>query len=56
LATAAIRDTREVWASYFPPQDRTRVIEQLAGLSKRVPDETARINLAAFTAPLQSVD
>jgi type II secretory pathway pseudopilin PulG len=56
LVAAAIRDTREVWASNFLPQDRTRVIEQLAGLSKRVPDETARIDLAAFTAALQAVN
>jgi hypothetical protein len=32
------------------------VIEQLAGLSKQVPDETARTDLAAFTAALQAVN
>jgi len=56
LVAAAIRDTREVWASYFLPQDRARVIELLAGFPKRVPDETARIDLAAFTAALQAVN
>jgi type II secretory pathway pseudopilin PulG len=56
LVAAAIRDTREVWASNFLPQDRARVIELLADLSKRVPDETARIDLAAFTAALQAVN
>ena len=56
LVAAAIRDTREVWASYFLPQDRARTIELLAGLPKRVPDETARIDLAAFTAALQAVN
>jgi hypothetical protein len=56
LVAAAISDTREVWASFFLPQDRPRVIEQLAGLSKRVPDETARADLAAFTAALQALD
>ena len=56
LVTAAIRDTREVWASFFLPQDRARVIELLAGLAKRVPDETARIDIAAFTAALQAVN
>jgi hypothetical protein len=56
LVIGAIRDTREVWASYFLPQDRARVIEQLAGLAKRVPDETARNDLAAFTAALQAVN
>jgi hypothetical protein len=56
LVAAAIRDTREVWASYFLPQDRARVIEQLADLPKQVPDETARIDLAAFTAALQAAN
>ncbi|SHL33239.1 hypothetical protein SAMN05444159_5634 [Bradyrhizobium lablabi] len=56
LVAAAIRDTREVWASYFLPQDRARVIELLADLPKRVPDEGARIDLAAFTAALQAVN
>jgi len=56
LVAAAISDTREVWASFFLPQDRARVIEQLAGLDKQVPDETARIDLAAFTAALQGVN
>ena len=56
LVAAAIRDTREVWASYFLPQDRARTIELLADLPKQVPDETARIDLAAFTAALQAVN
>ena len=56
LVTAAVRDTREVWASFFLPQDRARVIELVAGLAKRAPDETARIDLAAFTAALQAVN
>ena len=56
LAAAAIRDTREVWASYFLPQDRARVIEQLADLPRRVPDETSRVDLATFTAVLQAVN
>jgi hypothetical protein len=56
LVAAAARDTREIWASNFLPQDRARVIELLADLSKRAPDETARIDLAAFTAALQAVN
>jgi hypothetical protein len=31
------------------------MIEQLAGLPKRVPDETVRSDLAAFTAALRAV-
>jgi hypothetical protein len=56
LVAAAIRDTREVWASFLLPQDRTRVIEQLADLPKWAPDETARADLATFTAALQAVN
>jgi hypothetical protein len=56
LVAAAIRDTRAVWASYFLPQDRARVIEYLAVLPKPIPDETARIDLADFTAALQAVN
>jgi len=55
LVAAAIRDTREVSANFFLPQDRARMIEQLAGLAKRVPDETVRSDLAAFTAALRAV-
>jgi hypothetical protein len=55
LVAAAIRDTREVWADSFLPQDRARVIELLADLPKQVPDETARIDVAAFTTALQAV-
>jgi hypothetical protein len=53
LVAAAIRDTREVWASYFLPRDRARVIELLADPAKRPPDETARTDLAAFTTALK---
>jgi len=56
LVAAAVRDTREVWASFFLPQDRARVIELVAGVSERVPDETARTDLGAFTAALQAVN
>jgi hypothetical protein len=56
LVAAAIRDTREVWASYFLPQDRVRVIELLAGYQKQVSDETARTDLAAFAAALEAVN
>lgn len=54
LVAAAIHDTREVWASYFLPQHRSRILEQLADYTKRVPDEMARADLAAFAAALQA--
>jgi hypothetical protein len=56
LVAAAIRDTREVWASHFLPLDRARVISVLPDFAKRLPDETARTDLAAFMAALQAVN
>jgi hypothetical protein len=56
LVSAAIRDTREIWASYFLPRDRARVVQLLADPAKRPPDETARTDLAAFTTALQAVN
>jgi len=56
LVAAAIRDTGNVWASYFLPQHRARVIEVLENFQKQVTDETARTDLAAFTTALQAVN
>jgi hypothetical protein len=56
LVAAAVRDTRETWASYFFPQDRARTLALLADLPRLVPDETARTDVAEFTAALQAVD
>ena len=56
LVAAAIRDTQEIWASQFLPQDRSRVIEYIASTNKQMPDETARADLAAFTTALQAAD
>ena len=56
LVAAAIRDTRDVWAGFFFAQDRSRVIEYIAAHDKRMPDQTARTDLAAFTAALQAMD
>jgi hypothetical protein len=56
LVAATIRDTREVWASNFLPQDRARTIKLLAGVTEQVRDETTRTDLAAFTDALQAVN
>jgi hypothetical protein len=56
LVSAAIRDTREIWASYLLPRDRAHVIEGLAVYQKQVPDETARTDLAAFKDALQAMN
>ena len=56
LVAAALRDTRDIWAGTFLPQDRARVIEVLAGYQKQAMDETARTDLTAFTDALQAVN
>lgn len=56
LVASAIRDTREVWAGFFQPQDREHLLSVLAGYDKQVQDETARTDLAVFTAALQAVN
>jgi hypothetical protein len=56
LVAAAIRDTREVWASHFLPRDRAHMISLLPDFAKRMLDETARSDLAAFTTALQAVN
>ncbi len=56
LVAAALRDTRDVWADFLLPQDRARVIAELADLPKWAPDEMARADLGAFTAALAAVN
>jgi hypothetical protein len=53
---AAVRDTREVWATYFLPQDRAQVVALLGEVAKRVADDTARRDLATLTAALQAAN
>lgn len=56
LIAAALRDTREVWADFLLPEDRARVIAELADLQKWAADELARADLATITAALQAVN
>jgi len=56
LVAASLRDTREVWSDFLSPEDRARVIAELADLPKWAPDEIARADLAKFTAALQAVN
>jgi hypothetical protein len=56
LVASAVRDTREVWAGFFQPQDREHLLSVLAGYDKQVQDETARTGLAVSTAALQAVN
>jgi hypothetical protein len=53
---AAIRDTQDIWANAFLPQDRARVIEYIASTNKQMSDETARADLVAFTDALHAAD
>ncbi|MDN4987262.1 hypothetical protein KUL72_03485 [Bradyrhizobium arachidis] len=56
LVAASLRDTRAVWADFLLPQDRARVIAELADLPRWAPDELARADLATFTAALRAVN
>jgi hypothetical protein len=56
LVAAAVRDTNAIWASFILPQDRARAIDVLNSFAKQVRDETARNDLATFTAALQAAN
>lgn len=55
LVSGAIRDTREVWAGFFLPDDRARFLKMLDDLPKRVTDDKAREDLVALQAALKDV-
>jgi hypothetical protein len=48
LLSAAIRDTRDVWAAYIPPDDRAPIIDQLSLVSGKVGDAEVKKNLRMF--------
>ena len=52
LMTAAMRDTRDVWASYILPDDRTQIINLLTRAANMAKDEEVKKNLTAFNAAL----
>ncbi len=52
LITAAMRDTRDVWAKSLLPDDRSRIITLLAKVKETVKDDEARNNLAVFAGRL----
>ena len=56
LVAAAIRDTRDVWATHLLPQDRARMVKLLPDFPKPVADEMARTDLVAFVAALEAVN
>lgn len=52
LLSAAIRDTRDVWAVDIFPKDRPQVLATLAAAQKATKDDETYRNLAAFSAAL----
>jgi hypothetical protein len=54
LITAALRDTRDVWASFILPNDRPRIIALLAKIQGLVKDDEVRENLAVFVDRLSA--
>ena len=48
LLSAGIRDTRDVWASYIPPDDRAPIAELLKQISGKIGDARWRTILHAF--------
>jgi hypothetical protein len=54
IITAALRDTRNVWASYMLPDDRGRSLTMLAALQKMVTDDEVKQNVAALADALNA--
>ena len=54
LITAALRDTRDVWARWILPNDRSRIITLLAKVQVIVKDDEVQKNLAAFADRLSA--
>jgi hypothetical protein len=52
LIAGALRDTRDIWAGYIMPDDRTRITELIAETPATVKDREAQKNLAAFAGAL----
>jgi hypothetical protein len=52
LIAASLRETRNTWATYLMPDDRTKIINVLGQILATVKDGDARKNLAAFADAL----
>jgi hypothetical protein len=50
LLSAAIRDTRNVWATYIPPDDRAPIADLLKLISGKIGDAEVENNLRVFAA------
>jgi hypothetical protein len=54
LITAAMRDTRDVWARFILPNDRSRLIALLARTQDKVKDDEVREALAVVADRLSA--
>jgi hypothetical protein len=52
LITASLRDTRDTWATYVMPDDRTKIVNIIGQLPATVEDGEVRKNLAALAGAL----
>ena len=52
LIAGALRDTRDIWAGYITPDDRTRIAKLIAETPATVKDREAQANLTAFAGAL----
>ena len=52
LITASLRDTRNTWATYVMPDDRTKIVNVLGQMPASVKDGEVRKNLAALAGAL----
>jgi hypothetical protein len=52
--TAALRDTKDVWATYILPDDRAKALVMLAQLQKIASDDEVQKNMAAVAAALNA--
>jgi len=52
--TAAMRDTRDVWAGFLEPDARAHVVAMVARATQRVSDDAMRQDLASFAAALEA--
>ncbi len=52
LIAGALRDTRDTWATYLMPDDRTKIANMLADTPATMKDRETQKNLAAFAGAL----
>jgi hypothetical protein len=52
LIAGALRDTRDIWAGYLMPDDRTRITKLIADTPANAKDGEAQKNLTAFASAL----